>query len=235
MAREVCIAPPLCSGSGPSTDCSRIGCGPSSSPRTLPSPPSCTTWSSYRSIHRPTRSSPQSTRLEPQSGSSGSRRSTAPHHALQADDPTAAQRRTQAAEGQACRGRKAVPARSSMRRRQTSPTSTLGSRLGSSSTSAEGSTSPGPRLPSQALGLRACGTGSLALRSIAPRRGRPLRQAHPAAAVARRVPLTRRPPGRNQQLLAQHDQSPTSFIWTAQPEAILAKVKQGHQTLETIH
>ncbi len=28
---------------------------------------------------------------------------------------------------------------------------------------------------------------------------------------------------------------PRPFIWTAEPEAILAKVKRGHQTLETIH
>ena len=35
--------------------------------------------------------------------------------------------------------------------------------------------------------------------------------------------------------LADHNQAPRPFIWTAQPEAILAKVKRGHQTLETIH
>jgi transposase len=35
--------------------------------------------------------------------------------------------------------------------------------------------------------------------------------------------------------LAEHNQAPTPFVWTAQPEAILEKIKRGHQTLETIH
>jgi transposase len=35
--------------------------------------------------------------------------------------------------------------------------------------------------------------------------------------------------------LAEHNQMPTPFIWTAEPDAILAKVKRGHQALETIH
>jgi transposase len=35
--------------------------------------------------------------------------------------------------------------------------------------------------------------------------------------------------------LAEHNQSPKPFVWTAEPEAILAKVKRGHQALETIH
>ena len=35
--------------------------------------------------------------------------------------------------------------------------------------------------------------------------------------------------------LAEHNQAPKPFVWTAEPEAILAKIKRGHQTLETIH
>jgi transposase len=35
--------------------------------------------------------------------------------------------------------------------------------------------------------------------------------------------------------LAEHNQATKPFVWTAEPEAILAKVKRGHQTLETIH
>ena len=35
--------------------------------------------------------------------------------------------------------------------------------------------------------------------------------------------------------LAEHNQAPRPFVWTAEPEAILAKVKRGHQTLETNH
>lgn len=35
--------------------------------------------------------------------------------------------------------------------------------------------------------------------------------------------------------LAEHNQAPRPFVWTVEPEAILAKVKRGHQTLETIH
>ena len=34
--------------------------------------------------------------------------------------------------------------------------------------------------------------------------------------------------------LAEHNQAPKPFVWTAEPEAILAKVKRGHQALETI-
>ena len=29
--------------------------------------------------------------------------------------------------------------------------------------------------------------------------------------------------------LAEHNQAPKPFVWTAEPEAILAKVKRGHQ------
>ena len=35
--------------------------------------------------------------------------------------------------------------------------------------------------------------------------------------------------------LAEHNQSPRPFVWTTKPDAILGKVKHGHQTLETIH
>ena len=35
--------------------------------------------------------------------------------------------------------------------------------------------------------------------------------------------------------LDEHNQPPKPFVWTAQPDGILAKVKRGHQTLETIH
>jgi transposase len=35
--------------------------------------------------------------------------------------------------------------------------------------------------------------------------------------------------------LAEHNPTPRPFVWTAEPEAILAKVKRGHQTLETVH
>ena len=35
--------------------------------------------------------------------------------------------------------------------------------------------------------------------------------------------------------LAEHNQAPKPFVWTAEPEAIMAKVKRGHQMLETIH
>ena len=35
--------------------------------------------------------------------------------------------------------------------------------------------------------------------------------------------------------LAEHNQSPKPFVWTANPEAILDKVRRGHRTLETVH
>ena len=34
--------------------------------------------------------------------------------------------------------------------------------------------------------------------------------------------------------LEHHNANPKPFVWTAEPEAILAKVKRGHQALETI-
>ena len=34
--------------------------------------------------------------------------------------------------------------------------------------------------------------------------------------------------------LAEHNQAPKPFVWTAEPEAILAKVKRGHQTLDAL-
>ncbi len=33
----------------------------------------------------------------------------------------------------------------------------------------------------------------------------------------------------------QHNQSPTPFVWRANPQDIIAAVKRGHQTLQTIH
>ena len=35
--------------------------------------------------------------------------------------------------------------------------------------------------------------------------------------------------------LAEHNQSPKPFIWTKDPEKIIAAVKRGHQTLDSIH
>ena len=35
--------------------------------------------------------------------------------------------------------------------------------------------------------------------------------------------------------LAEHNQSPKPFVWTAEPEPILEKVRRGHQALETVH
>ena len=35
--------------------------------------------------------------------------------------------------------------------------------------------------------------------------------------------------------LAKHNRAPKPFVWTAKPEAILAKVRRGHQTFEMIH
>jgi hypothetical protein len=35
--------------------------------------------------------------------------------------------------------------------------------------------------------------------------------------------------------LAEHNQNPRPFVWIAKPEAILEKIKRGHQALETVH
>jgi hypothetical protein len=32
-----------------------------------------------------------------------------------------------------------------------------------------------------------------------------------------------------------HNQTPKPFLWKADPKAIIAAAKRGHQTLETIH
>jgi len=35
--------------------------------------------------------------------------------------------------------------------------------------------------------------------------------------------------------IERHNQSPTPFVWQADPKAIIAAAKRGHQTLETVH
>jgi transposase len=35
--------------------------------------------------------------------------------------------------------------------------------------------------------------------------------------------------------IAHHNQEPTPFVWKADPKAIIAAAKRGHQTLQTIH
>jgi transposase len=35
--------------------------------------------------------------------------------------------------------------------------------------------------------------------------------------------------------LAEHNQQPKLFVWTADPDKIIAAVKRGHQTLDSIH
>jgi hypothetical protein len=35
--------------------------------------------------------------------------------------------------------------------------------------------------------------------------------------------------------LAEHNQQPKPFVWTADPDKIIAAVKRGHQTLDSIH
>ncbi|MEO1192426.1 MAG: IS630 family transposase, partial [Pseudomonadota bacterium] len=35
--------------------------------------------------------------------------------------------------------------------------------------------------------------------------------------------------------LKEHNQMPKPFIWTADPDKIIAAVKRGHQTLDSIH
>ena len=73
-------------------------------------------------------------------------------------------------------------------------------------------------------------------RILAQRRRGILRQAHPgadcnAASFHSLVDLQ----AAINRYLAEHNQAPQPFVWTAEPEAILAKVKRGHQTLETNH
>lgn len=62
-----------------------------------------------------------------------------------------------------------------------------------------------------------------------------LRQTHPAAPQKWRVPLRRRPPGRHQPLHQRAQSGPASVRMEGRPEQIIAAVRRGHQTLESIH
>jgi hypothetical protein len=35
--------------------------------------------------------------------------------------------------------------------------------------------------------------------------------------------------------IAEHNQDPKPFVWTADPDAIIEKVRRGNQMLESIH
>jgi hypothetical protein len=35
--------------------------------------------------------------------------------------------------------------------------------------------------------------------------------------------------------LAEHNQNPRPFVWTADPDRIIAAAKRGYQTLDSIH
>ncbi len=71
---------------------------------------------------------------------------------------------------------------------------------------------------------------------LAQRRRRLLRQAHQAPAEARRLPLHRRSSGRHQPLRrASTTLKPKPFVWTADPDKIIAAVRRGHQVLDSIH
>jgi len=43
------------------------------------------------------------------------------------------------------------------------------------------------------------------------------------------------PTGRRRRFLAETDQNPKPFTWTADPDAIIEKVRRGKQVLESIH
>ena len=70
---------------------------------------------------------------------------------------------------------------------------------------------------------------------MAQRRRGLLRQTDPKAPEKRRLPLHRRPTGRPQQLIKEHNQETCPFIWRENPDDIIAAVRRGHQTLESIH
>ena len=58
-----------------------------------------------------------------------------------------------------------------------------------------------------------------------------LRQADPATAEARGVPLGGRTAGRHQPLPRRDQRPPKPFTWTADPDKIIAAVRRGHQAL----
>ena len=70
---------------------------------------------------------------------------------------------------------------------------------------------------------------------LAQRRRGLLRQAHPPPPQTRRLPLHRRAPGRHQPLRREANHQPKPFVWTADPNRVIAAVKRGKQTLESIH
>lgn len=61
-----------------------------------------------------------------------------------------------------------------------------------------------------------------------------LRQAHQAAPQARRVPLPGLAPGSHQPLVTEASPEPTPFLWTKDPDTIIAAAKRGHQALDSL-
>jgi hypothetical protein len=61
------------------------------------------------------------------------------------------------------------------------------------------------------------------------------RQTDTAAAEAWRLQRHRRSPGRINRYLAETNDNPKPFTWTADPDAIIEKVRRGKQALESVH
>jgi DDE superfamily endonuclease len=57
----------------------------------------------------------------------------------------------------------------------------------------------------------------------------------PTAAQTRRLHRHRRPPSRHQLLPAPDPRQSQTLVWTADPDAIIEKVRRGKQVLESLH
>src|SRR5512132_3998288 len=62
-----------------------------------------------------------------------------------------------------------------------------------------------------------------------------LRQAHPAPPATWRIPLAGRSQAAINRYPAEHNHNPKPFVWTADPQAIIAAASRGYQVLDSIH
>ena len=70
---------------------------------------------------------------------------------------------------------------------------------------------------------------------LAQRGRRLLRQAHAPAPQARRVPICPDLQAAINRFVAETNANPKPFVWTADPKRVIAAVKRGKQTLESVH
>jgi hypothetical protein len=70
---------------------------------------------------------------------------------------------------------------------------------------------------------------------VAQRRRGLLRQAHPAATEYGVFHSIVDPQAAINRFIKEHNEEPRPFVWSADPNRIIAAVRRGDQTLESIH